>query len=289
MRRVFWSAAACLVGTLSCASSGASAQSAPETQSLPERACSGAAGHVALDCRTWTEIDAALKTGLRTVILPVGGTEQSGPFIAVGKHNVRARILADRIAERLDSDGIPALVAPTMRYVPEGGTSPRTSHMRFAGTLSVPPSVFSGLVEGAAESLKAQGFKLIVLLGDHGGTQGYLAAAAKKLNARWRGGDAHVLYVPDYYKVVPTRYAAWLKAQGHKGEVGGHAELSDTSLMLAADPSLVRRDALARAAKPGVADGVYGGDPRRATAALGEKGLDMQVQAAVDAIVRFER
>ncbi|TPW33921.1 creatininase family protein [Oecophyllibacter saccharovorans] len=266
----------------------AQAQSSTPLADTP--ACSGPGAKVALECRTWTEIDAALKQGMHTVILPVGGTEQSGPYMAVGKHNRRAELLADRIAETLDRQGIATLVAPVIRYVPEGGTSPRTSHMRFAGTLSIPPEVFVRLVEGAAESLKAQGFTTIVLLGDHGGTQGALAQAAQALNRRWRGTRAHVFYVPGYYRVIPGAYADWLKRQGHGAEVGLHAELSDTALMLAADPSLVRQQALAAAPqKPGTAQGVYGGDPRHATAALGQRGLEMQVGEAVQAITAFER
>ena len=46
-----------------------------------------------------------------TIIVPVGGTEQSGPHIALGKHNVRARVLAGRIAAALGD----TLVAPVAR------------------------------------------------------------------------------------------------------------------------------------------------------------------------------
>lgn len=253
-------------------------------------ACAGSAGQVELECRSWTEIESALKAGLHTVILPAGGTEQSGPYMAVGKHNVRARWLADHIAATLTEAHIPTLVAPVLRYVPEGNTSPRTSHMRFAGTLSVPLGVFLGVVEGAAESLKAQGFTIIVLLGDHGGTQNALEQAAHVLNQRWKasGSKARVLYVPDYYRVVPGAYAGWLRQQGHNGEVGMHAELSDTSLMMAVDPSLVHQNALVHAPPPSAAQGIYGGDPRRASAELGEKGLELQEQAVVGAVQKFE-
>ena len=51
---------------------------------------------VQVDELTWTELRDAIKAGKTTVIVPVGGTEQSGPHIALGKHNVRARALAAR-------------------------------------------------------------------------------------------------------------------------------------------------------------------------------------------------
>lgn len=251
-------------------------------------ACSGESRSVELACHSWTEIDAAQKVGTRTVILPIGGTEQSGPYIAVGKHTVRAQFLADRIAQKVGH----TFVAPAMAYVPEGSTTPRRSHMRFPGTLSLPPEVFSAVVTGAAESLRVQGFHTVVLLGDHGGYQDLLAKVAHRLNHAWaHRGDmpARVLFVRDYYQVIPTRYAAFLRQQGYGQSVGQHAEISDTSLMLAVDPSLVRQDALRRAEKPQAADGVYGGDPRQASAELGRVGIEMQVQAAVEAISSFNR
>jgi creatinine amidohydrolase len=171
-----------------------------------------------------------------------------------------------------------------MAYVPEGGTKPRTSHMRFAGTLSIPPDVFEKLVLAAAESLRVQGFTLVVLLGDHGGYQAQLRQAADTLNAAWRGTGAKALYVRAYYDVLPVQYADWLKKTGHAREVGLHAELSDTSLMLAVDPGMVRQKALRAGPPPSAAQGIYGGDPRGASAALGQPGLDMQVQAATQAI-----
>ena len=45
---------------------------------------------------TWTEVRHALKARSSTVIIPVGGTEQSGPHMALGKHNSRVNELAGR-------------------------------------------------------------------------------------------------------------------------------------------------------------------------------------------------
>ena len=252
--------------------------------SAPARAAGADCGQlpasVQFEQRTWTEIRDGLACGVTTVIIPVGGTEQSGPYIAVGKHNVRVLAQAERIARAVGQ----TLVAPVMAYVPEGGTKPRTSHMRFAGTLSIPPDVFEKLVLAAAESLRVQGFTLVVLLGDHGGYQTQLQQAADTLNTAWRGTGAKALYVRAYYDVLPHQYADWLKKTGHAGEVGLHAELSDTSLMLAVDPGMVRQKALRAGPPPSAAQGIYGGDPRGASAALGQPGLDMQVQAATKVI-----
>jgi creatinine amidohydrolase len=56
---------------------------------------------VQFDRLTWTEIRDAVHAGKTTIIIPVGGTEQSGPYMAVGKHNVRVAALSDRIARQL--------------------------------------------------------------------------------------------------------------------------------------------------------------------------------------------
>src|SRR6478735_890611 len=91
-----------------------------------------------VDELTWTELRDAINTGWTTVIVPVGGTEQSGPHMVLGKHNVRARALAARIAASLGN----ALVAPVIAYVPEGAIDPPAGHMRFAGTISIPDAAF---------------------------------------------------------------------------------------------------------------------------------------------------
>jgi len=101
-----------------------------------------AAGTVLLEQMTWTEVRDALRAGKTTVIIPVGGVEQSGPYIALGKHDRRVAILSERIARALGN----ALVAPVVAYVPEGNTSPPSEHMRFPGTITVPPAVFERTV-----------------------------------------------------------------------------------------------------------------------------------------------
>ncbi|MFT8719668.1 creatininase family protein [Acetobacter sp.] len=237
-----------------------------------------AAPQVEFQRLTWTEIRDALQAGYDTIIVPVGGTEQSGPYIAVGKHNVRAQALGDRVAVELGN----ALVAPVIAYVPEGGTAPRTSHMRFPGTITVTPAVFDGLLKSAAESFRVQGFRLVAFIGDHGGYRAEMCKAVAQIDRSWSGTGAHAACINDYYTVIAGDYARALKEKGLGEAVGTHADLSDTSLMLAVDPSMVRMAALKAAAKPSEADGVYGGgDPRPSTAALGQIGVDMQVTAAV--------
>src|SRR6201982_2462086 len=89
---------------------------------------------VFLEELTWTELRDQIRSGKTTIIVPIGGTEQNGPHMALGKHNLRARHLSEKIARALGN----ALVAPVIAYVPEGTIEPPTAHMRFPGTITVP-------------------------------------------------------------------------------------------------------------------------------------------------------
>jgi creatinine amidohydrolase len=235
-----------------------------------------------LESMTSTELRARVDAGATTALLPVGGTEQNGPHMVLGKHNVRARLLAGQIARRLGN----AVVAPVLAYVPEGAVNPPQAHMRFAGTLSIPDAAFEALLEGAARSLCQHGLRDIVFLGDHGGYQASLVRAARRVSQAKAGGPpcrAHALDA--YYRPTQTSYLADLRAKGvQDAELGTHAGLADTALALALDKSLVRAEAQATAATaPGVT-----GDPRRATAELGQLGVTRIVDASVAAIRRLQ-
>lgn len=230
---------------------------------------------------TWTELRDRIHAGKTTVIIPIGGTEQSGPYVAVGKHNVRAEFLADRIAQKLGN----ALVAPVVAYVPEGGYAPPTSHMRFPGTITIPDDVFEKMLESAANSFAVHGFRNIVFLGDHGGYQKDLKQVVARLNKAWAGTNARAILPAAYYETSSDGYAKLLRQRGFRDdEIGTHAGLADTSLQLAVAPQMVRLNEMRHASKPGTADGVYGGDPRRSSVELGQMGVDAIVSRTVDAI-----
>ena len=247
-------------------------------------AAAPASSSVVLEELTSSELRARIDHGATTAIIPIGGVEQSGPYIALGKHNVRAGMLARQIAQKLGN----AIVAPVVSYVPEGSISPPAGHMRHAGTISIPPAAFEAVLEGTASSLRQHGFRDIIFLGDHGGYQKNEQNVAAKLNRAWskgaKGQDARAWALLDYYDVTQTKFIAELQKRGFSAaEIGLHAGLADAALMLATDPSLVRSEAMAHGAKPGVADGVRG-DATRATAELGQIGIKLQVDTSVAAI-----
>ena len=223
------------------------------------------------------EIRDAIAAGKTTVILPSGGTEQNGPHMAVGKHNFRVLANAQTIARRLGN----ALVASAIPYTPEGKYDPPTGHLRYPGTIGVPEDVYAGVVEGVVRSLKLHGFKNIVLIGDHGSDQDGEKAVAAKLNAEWAGTGVRVHAILSYYRGDPEGDAAEMMKRGiRREEIGNHADVRDTSQMLAVDPAMVHKDRLeAGNGKNGVE-----GDPRRASAEIGRVLIQRTVDRTVEDI-----
>jgi creatinine amidohydrolase len=245
---------------------------------LTSRAFAQAPDTVFLEELTWTELRDLIRSGKTTIILPTGGTEQNGPHMALGKHNVRVKALSEKIARALGN----ALVAPVLAYVPEGRLSPPTGHMRFPGTITVPDEVFQKVLESAARSFRLHGFRDVVFLGDHGSTQAGQKAVAARLNREWAATPVRVHAVGEYYRASDEEFRRLLRTRGYRDdELGAHAGLTDTSLMLAVDPRLVRTGRLGSGLRD--RDGVDG-DPSRASAELGQLGEALIVARAVDAI-----
>jgi len=236
---------------------------------------------VFLEELTWTELRTAIGGGKTTVIVPIGGTEQSGPHLALGKHNARVRVLAEKIARVLGN----AVVAPVIAYVPEGDVHPPSGHMRFPGTITVSDDVFQRTLESAAQSFKLHGFRDIAFLGDHGSTQAAQKTVAARLNREWQTAPVRAHAVTEYYRASTLGFRDLLKTRGYRVEdFGNHGGLLDTSLTLALAPSLVRPHAPRAADQiPGVGTGVDG-DPSRASAELGRLGVDLVVARTVEAI-----
>ncbi len=239
-----------------------------------------AASPVAMEELTSPELAARIRAGTTTVIIPIGGTEQNGPHMMLGKHNVRVKALSEKIAVVLGN----AVVAPVVAYVPEGSLAPPTGHMKYPGSITVPPDVYRKVIESAARSLKLAGFRDIVILGDSGDYQRDNATVAGALNREWASTPVRVHAIAEYYRGATAGFAQTLRARGFPdADIGPHAGLADTSLMLAVDPRLVHTDRMTPAPGTTGLPGVSG-DPRKATAALGNLAVDAIVAQSVAAI-----
>lgn len=232
---------------------------------------------------TSPEIASRIAAGATTVLVPTGGTEQNGPHMALGKHNVVVAHTTEQIAQRVGN----VLVAPVMAYVPEGNPDVMDSHLAWAGTISVPDPVFSGVLEATAKSLAGHGFTLIVFVGDSGGNQGPQQQVAVDLTAAWAGTGVRVATLDRYYG--DNGQTDWLVAQGETTTtIGTHAGLRDTSELLAVRPDLVRIDLAAPGSMPGSLDarGVDG-DPSRASAKYGATLLELKIAAGVEELIQL--
>jgi creatinine amidohydrolase len=246
----------------SCLTTLASAQRAPDTVLLEEL--------------TWPEVRDLISSGKTSVIIATAGTEQKGPHMAMGEHKFVLEHTTDKIARALGN----ALVAPIITYVPEGSWESPRGHMTKAGTITLPNDRFMVLLENAARSLKAGGFKDIILIGDSGGNQEGMKTVAEKLNTEWKGTGFRAHFIGDYYTKSQADIMKYLVGRGFtEGQVGSHAGMTDTSQLMAIDPSLVRPDKFA----PGGGSENSGvtGDPTKATAELGRAQLKIKIDNAV--------
>lgn len=144
---------------------------------------------------TWMEVRDSIGGGKTTVIVATGGVEQNGPYVSSGKHNFVLRATTDAIARRLGN----ALVAPIVKFVPEGSIDPPTGHMAYHATISVRQETFRGILRDVAVSLAQHGFSDIVFLGDSGGNRAGMEAVSQELNSTWKGLAQRIHYIPEYY------------------------------------------------------------------------------------------
>jgi creatinine amidohydrolase/Fe(II)-dependent formamide hydrolase-like protein len=184
---------------------------------------------------TWMEVRDALKAGKTTVIVPTGGVEQNGPYLATGKHNYVLRATTEAIARKIGN----ALVAPIVPFVPEGDIDPPTGHMKYPGTISLSEGTYRLLLTDICASLKTHGFEHIVMIGDSGGNQQGMKAVAAKLNEKWAGAKTRVHFIPEYYDYPGVN--KWLKSQGiNQKNEGLHDDFAVTAIMMTVDPTTVR-------------------------------------------------
>src|SRR4029453_16011907 len=141
---------------------------------------------------TVMEVRDLIKAGKTTALILTGGIEENGPYLTTGKHNNVLRAMGDPIARALGN----ALIAPIVTLEP--GNPER---VRMPGTVLLSPETFKAVVSDMAVSLKTQGFKNIMLLGDSGGNIKPLTEAAEALNAKWKaaGSDVRAYSIAEYY------------------------------------------------------------------------------------------
>jgi len=187
---------------------------------------------------TWVEIRDAMKAGKDTVIVASGGLEQSGPYLVSGKHNIVLRVTTEALARKLGN----ALVASIIPFVPEGDIDPPSGHMRYPGSIGLTAATFEALLTDVASSLKTNGFRTIVFIGDHGGNQAGMKKVAETLSAKWAasGASTRVYFISEYYQYPEVQ--EWIETSLGIRQVdeGLHDDYAISSMMALVDPNSIR-------------------------------------------------
>ncbi|MBZ5624213.1 MAG: creatininase family protein [Acidobacteriia bacterium] len=245
---------------------------------------------VDLEMMTWPELKKAMEEGKTTALIYNGGTETRGPQNVNGGHTLMAHRTVIAIAEKLGD----AIAAPVMPF------SPNNANANLPGTIGLTAPLYASLNEQVAEQMIKNGFKNVVLMGDHGGGQKELGEVARKLGEKYASAGIRVVYCDEVYEKANADFDKYLAAHGMP--LSSHAGIADTSemLYLGGDLGWVRKELVATALgdpvrKPGeprdpnarrVNNGITG-DARPSTAALGKRLFDMKVEYAVNQIHRL--
>ena len=226
---------------------------------------------------TYLEVRDAMKAGKTTALVMAGSTEQNGPYMSGGKHQYAIKLVGEAVARKLGN----ALIAPV---IPIEAGNPDNKYLEW-GSIYFTAETFQAVVRDIATSLKSQGFKNIVLLGDSGGDTAGLRAVAQELSAKW-GDSARIVHVPEYYN--------WTSQGGvrdfvintlgipEKQSEGIHDEYGLTTVMMAFDPGIVRFDDRVKAKKATINS--ISLEPKAKAIADGKKIVEFRATVAVEAI-----
>lgn len=185
-----------------------------------------------VELRRLTRTEIGERAPQATVVLPVAATEQHGPHLPVWVDTVVGERIAAAAAERL-ADQADVLVCPTMHF----GAS--NHHLIYPGALSLSTDTLIRVLTELTDSLVSSGFRRIFVLNSHGGNEEVIRLVARELALR--------------HDVVAGAASYWTLAwqamidEGGALEIGrvpGHAGGFETSMMLALEPELVRRELL---------------------------------------------
>lgn len=171
---------------------------------------------------TVREVRGALRR-TKTVLVPLGVCEQHGYHLPLSTDIHNAYQVSVRVSERTG-----ALVAPVLNYAFSGGELP--------GTINISPSTMGIVAADICLSLARQGFKNILLIPGHGGTEN-INALKDSLVLLLRN-NPHLKKLNIALAPIWTYSDEWMKASGD-GDF--HAGYIETSLMLYWAPELVRK------------------------------------------------
>ncbi|MHB1190654.1 MAG: creatininase family protein [Armatimonadota bacterium] len=161
---------------------------------------------------------------MKTIVLPVGVVEQHGYHLPLSVDTHNAVEIASRASEISG-----CFVAPPVNYSFSGGTLP--------GTINISPQLFSLVAAEICHSLVVMGFKNIVILLGHGGTENTRAAhdAAENFQRLHPPLSGITVSVVPFWELSPTYMESFQEKDFHAGKY-------ETSMMLYWKPEMVRME-----------------------------------------------
>ncbi len=179
---------------------------------------------------TWQEVEDYLRSS-RSIIIPIGSTEQHGPNGLIGTDHLDAEFVARGV-----SDEIGCLMAPTLSI----GMSQH--HLGFAGSITLRPSTLIALVGDVVTSLMKHGFERFLFINGHGGNIATVTAAFDEIYA------ASSMRGPGVASPVRCKLVGWwqgprsdaLAKQLYGDANGSHATASEVSLAQHYQPQAVK-------------------------------------------------
>lgn len=179
---------------------------------------------VELEMLTHNEVTDKIHKGFTSVLIVTGGTEERGPQNILAGHTIMSRRHGIEIAKRLGK----TMVAPVLPMaVAATGLREGTDQ---PGGVQLPADVFKAVILAEIESQYFNGFKDIYVMGDHGGGQAEMKAAATELDAKYAPKGVHVYYISDFYNKTHEDVDQYF--YDHNLPIGGHGAMLETSLML---------------------------------------------------------
>ncbi|MBQ2967955.1 MAG: creatininase family protein [Clostridia bacterium] len=163
-----------------------------------------------------------------TVIIPVGVVEQHGYHLPLST-DIHNSVQLTRCA----GDRLNAVVAPALPYCFSGGT--------LLGTVNVSPNTFGLMISEICSEFVRMGFKNIIVLLGHAGTdnKNALKSTLEMLLRRdEKLAEKITLALVECWNLSPT----WLGGFAMEPEHDFHAGLIETSLMMYWKPELVRNE-----------------------------------------------
>jgi creatinine amidohydrolase len=161
----------------------------------------------------------------------VGGMEDNGPYVTVSQHNSVVRFIGEKIARELGN----ALCAPVVGMAPG---NPETSES--PGSIVLSDQSYKSMLTDIGASLKAEGFKNILFMVDHGGDQKGAIEAVKALSEKWTGSGARAIYVAAYYNYDAVEKFEQDVLGVHEKSEGYHDDYYTASISVAIDPNGIR-------------------------------------------------